>query len=261
MNECPSRFTLVQYLAGELQAEEREAVSRHLEQCPGCRERLAETEANAAAYAADQEQHLERFRSRLSEQPETAPARPTWLRLAPAAGVLAAAAAVLLLLLPALEPGPGRPAEEEIRFKGTMAFEVVARRESRQFRVEPGSELRSGDALRFVVAAATPGYLTVFSLDAAGSPSAFYPDTDPARDRAPLRLERAGRHELPGSIILDDSRGDEALVVAFSAEPFDREQVHGRASSSDWYRYKREPGKGEMGPGIEAGAIWIEKGP
>ncbi len=261
MNQCPSRFTLVQYLAGELQAEQREAVSRHLEQCPDCRQKLAESEANAAAYSADEEQHLEQLRQRLSGEPERTPVRPTWLRLAPATGALVAAAALLLFLLPALEQKPEPPAGEEIRFKGTMAFEVVARRGNRQFRVLSGTELRNGDALRFVVTAAAPGYLTVFSLDASGNLAAFYPDSDPARDRAPLRLDRAGRHELQGSIILDDSRGDEALVIAFSAEPFDRSQVHARAPSSDWYLRRQQPPKGAIGPGIEAGVIWIKKGP
>lgn len=261
MTECPSRFTLAQMLAGELQADQREALSYHLEQCESCQRKLDQMQANVAAYAADQEQHLDRLRARLSRQSQRAPARTRWLRLAPAGGALAAAAALLLFLLPALEEKETRAPAADIRFKGTMAFEIVARRESRQFRVRQGTELRPGDALRFVVTVSSPGYLSVFSIDASGAVSAFYPDSDPAQDDEPLRIDRAGRHELEGSVVLDRSRGDECLALVFSSQPFDRARVHERALASDWYEQKREPKKDEMGPGLVAGVIWVKKGP
>jgi len=248
-------------LADDLPAGERDALSRHLEQCEPCSRKLAEMQANAEGYAANGEEHLARLRSQLSRQDESAPARPIWLRLAPAGGALAAAAAVLLFLLPAIEGPDSRPSPADIRFKGTMAFEIVARRGDRQFRVQQGTELLAGDALRFVVTVSKPGYLTVFSVDASGNVSPFYPDGDPAEDSAPLSLDRAGRHELEGSVILDDSRGDECLAVVFSPEPFDRSRVHDGSAASEWYRQKREPRKGEMGPGLEAGVIWMKKGP
>jgi hypothetical protein len=249
-------------LADDLPADERDALSRHLEQCDPCRQQLAEMQANAEAYAADEEEHLARLRAQLSRQPERAPSRPTWLRLAPAGGALAAAAAVLLFLLPAIEEPENRPSPNDIRFKGTMAFEIVARRGDRQFRVQQGTELLPGDALRFVVTVSKPGYLTVFSVDAAGAVSPFYPDSDPAEDDdAPLLLDRAGRHELEGSVILDQSRGDECLAVVFSPEIFDRALVLDSSPTSEWYRQKREPRKGELDPGLEAGVIWVKKGP
>jgi hypothetical protein len=261
MTECPSRYTLVRMLADDLPADERDALSRHLEGCEPCRQKLAEMQANADSYAADGEEHLARLRTQLGRQAERAPARPTWLRLAPAGGALAAAAAVLLFLLPALEGPESRPSPDDIRFKGTMAFEIVARRVDRQFRVQQGTELLPGDALRFVVTVSEPGYLTVFSVDASGGVSPFYPDSDPAEDGAPLALDRAGRHELEGSVILDRSRGDECLAVVFSPEPFDRSRVHEGSPASRWYREKREPRKGELGPGLVAGVIWVKKGP
>jgi hypothetical protein len=259
--ECPSRFSLVRMLAGDLQADEREELSRHLEQCPSCNRKLGEMQANVSLYAENKEQHLARLRSRLSRQPGRAPARLSWLRLAPVGGALAAAAAILLFLVPSLERKESRPPAADIRFKGSMAFEVVARRDSRQFRVQQGARLLPGDALRFVVTVGSPGYLTVFSIDASGSISAFYPDSDPAQDKAPLSLDRPGQHELEGSVILDRSRGDECLAVVFSSESFDRSRVHQRALASEWYRRKREPKRGELEPGLEAGVIWIKKGP
>jgi hypothetical protein len=40
-----------------------------------------------------------------------------------------------------------------------------------------------------------------------------------------MRLERPGKHELPGSVFLDDWIGTEHLVVVFSQEVFDRKRV------------------------------------
>ena len=94
--------------------------------------------------------------------------------------------------------------------------------------MEQGQRLKAGDELRFVVTTAAAGYLSVLSVDGDLKASPFYPDTDPAANVAPLRLDRSGRHELPGGVILDDAKGTEHLVVLFSPAKFSRAEAHRR---------------------------------
>jgi hypothetical protein len=272
MSECPSRFTLVRFKAGDLEEPEAGALSAHLEQCAACRETLAGIERNVSQYESGAEERLARLRARLDrEDPRNpGPVPPTWLRLAPAGGALAlaAAAAALVVVLPSLKEGspgpaagvePADPTASSVRFKGAVAVEVVARRGERQFRVEKGAELRPGDALRFVVTVGAPGFISVFSVDALDNVSPFYPDSDPGSHPAPFRVDAAGRHELPGSIILDDSVGDECLVVAFSEKSFERPAIHRRALDSGWRREGRAPRPEEAGEGIRLQTLWVSK--
>lgn len=159
--------------------------------------------------------------------PKEAPARGRgwrpWVVLVPA-GVVAAAVAGVLALRPPAPP----TAEPAVSFKGALAVRVVARRGATQLTVRSGELLAAGDALRFVITAPAPGYLSVFSLDGRGAISPFCPDSDPAADFRPLRLERAGQHELPGSVVLAAAPGPERLFVVFSVDTFDRRRVHAR---------------------------------
>ncbi len=274
MAECPSRFTLVQHEVGDLPSAEGEALSAHLAQCAVCQQRLAELQRNRGTYESRQQEHLAALHARLSAEQQPAEQRPArarsrWLRLAPAVGGLAAAAAVALYVLPDVLPGlPGSEAAPElgvsssdVQFKGTVTVQIVARRNGRQFEVAPGVELKPEDALRFVVTSSSSGYVSVFSIDAEQRVSPFYPDSDPSRVPEPMALTTAGRHELPGSIVLDRVSGDECFVVAFSEQRFDRERVHEQALASAWYREMRTPGKGETGPGLDLRVMWVKKRP
>ena len=40
-----------------------------------------------------------------------------------------------------------------------------------------------------------------------------------------MSIPASGRHELPGSVILDDAVGREQFILVFSKEPFDRAEV------------------------------------
>ena len=84
MSECPSRFTLVRFKAGDLDEPEAESLSAHLERCAACRETLAGIERNVSQYESGAEGHLARLRARLETEERRAlgPVPPTWLRLA-----------------------------------------------------------------------------------------------------------------------------------------------------------------------------------
>jgi hypothetical protein len=222
----PSQLELARLVAGELPPEEARRVEEAALASPEARQRLEALRAHVAEYEQVAPRQLAALRQRL--EAEGASSRvPFWRRPLVVLAPLAAAAAAVMLVLVLRAPPPGP--EDAVRFKGALAVRVVARRGESQLVVQVGSELAAGDVLRFVVTVPAPGYLTVFSVDGRGELSPFYPETDPAKDARPLRLERAGQHELPGSVTLDDAPGPERLFVVFSPEPFERAPLHARA--------------------------------
>jgi hypothetical protein len=76
-----------------------------------------------------------------------------------------------------------------------------------------GTSLRPGDAIRFVLTVPEAGHVAVVGLDGVAHVSIYAPA---AVDAAPLAVA-AGRHELPGSIVLDETPGDERLVALLCA--------------------------------------------
>jgi hypothetical protein len=264
MAECPTRFTIASLRAGDLPPSEAERVEDHIERCEACRAVIREIDAHAAEYESRADDHLARLMRHIESEPGSAEVVPLEPRrrsrvvtVTIAVGGLAAAAMLALALVPALTDTDETEDRAEILFKGALAVEIVAKRGADQFLVVDDIELRAGDAIRFVVSTGSAGWISVFSIDAAGRLSPFYPDTDPASDPEPLRLGRAGKHELPGSIILDDSRGHEEIVVVFSEKSFDRGRVHRRVTGS------RSPAAAgdALGPDFSLQRVRVTKGP
>lgn len=232
---CPGTFDLARYQVGELAPEEIRAMAEHLERCARCSERLTTMEADRRDFDGQEAARFAALMARVHggggaksrDRGRNGAARHRAIIALWAGGALAAVAAVLLVL-------PRRPVDEERRgglFKGRFTQQVVAKRGERQFVVQHGQALREGDALRFVVSAANPGYLSIFSVDGRRKVTPFYPATDPDQKPEPLRIRAAGRVILPQSIILDDAVGSEHIVTVYSRRPFDRPEVHRRAWS------------------------------
>lgn len=229
--DCASdqRLTLLQL--GELSPTEAEQLAAHLAGCPRCARAQATLEANVASFEATRPAQWARLLQQLPPAPALASpsdgprrrARSRWLLPALAAAALIAAGLLVALV------GPfGGPPAPDVRFKGSLGIEIVAKRKEIQFAVGQQTVVQPGDALRFIVTTEVPGYLSVFSVDGTGRVSPFYPATPPQRAPAGLRIEQAGQRVLPGSIILDDAPGPERIVVAFSARPLHRVRLHHR---------------------------------
>jgi hypothetical protein len=263
MADCPSRFTLASLRAGDLPPDEIRRVEAHVGSCDACRAVIGEIDANVAEYEARADDHLARLLTRIEDEPEEAEVVPLAPRrrsrvvvVAAAVGALAAAAMLALVLIPVLGDRDDED-QGDIRFKGSLAVEIVAQRDGEQFKVTDGTELRADDAIRFVVTTGEPGWITVFSIDRTGRLSPFYPDADPASSPDPLRIDSAGRNELPGSIILDDSRGHEEIVVVFCRERFDRSRVHRAVAGAG----DPTAAVDALGPGFALRVFRVIKGP
>ncbi len=235
MTDCPTRFTLVEWKTGVLAPRAAAAVEQHLGGCESCRANIAEIEQHRTIFETRGSEHLTDLRERLAAETVPEVTRTGWNRwpkLVPAACALAAAAAITLVVVFQSEEPVQQQNRDEIQFKGELSFEIVAKRFDRQFHVREGALLKENDALRFVVTTNAAGYLSVFSMAQSGVVSPFYPESAPARDPRPMRLERAGRHELPGSVILDAAEGNEYFIILYSPEPFDRQIIHDRVKGA-----------------------------
>jgi hypothetical protein len=238
MTDCPSRFTLLRWRTDDLPALEQVEVDRHVAGCQSCRVKAAGIDADASAYQERSEEHMERLSRALRREKAHGAAGATDLgalfrnRIAPALGIAMAAAAIVILVVRPFGDGDGSREEPGISFKGAVSLQVVVRRGDAQFTLDDDDDLREGDALRFAVTAAEAGYVSIVSIDAAGRRSCFYPETDPLADPGPYLIDAPGRHELPGSIIMDGSSGIEEIVMIFSARRFDRREVHERLGSA-----------------------------
>jgi hypothetical protein len=233
MEQQPSHFDLVRYALSELPEEQAQAIPAFLQQNDAARARLEELRENAAVYEANGSSHLDALMARIGAQSPAPKARPKkkarfqlWGVLVPLAVAAAIAALVFSLPQSGDRPPSGVTQPSAVPYKGVVALRIVAKRGERQFVVRDGMALQQGDALRFVISTDRLGYVTVLSFDGRGQLSAFYPEGNPADDPAPLALDSAGQHVLPGSVILDDALGEETFVVVFSETPFDRALVH-----------------------------------
>jgi hypothetical protein len=126
------------------------------------------------------------------------------------AGALAAAIAIAVLL----PQWRNKAAEPELSNKGGPSLRIVGRHEGKIFQVLDGDHLAPGDEMRFVVEGGSWPYLLIGSIDATGTASTYFP----------YAAEESGRLEgaqsvLPGSIVLDASRGPERVFALFSREP------------------------------------------
>jgi hypothetical protein len=109
------------------------------------------------------------------------------------------------------------PAQDELGVvaKGAAVLTLVARRGSEPLAVDSQhATLRPGDEVRFVATAGSDAYkyLLIVSVDGTGKVSVYYPYD--GKTSAPL--PHAGRFEVPGSVILDDTPGPERVVAFFS---------------------------------------------
>ena len=254
MGNCLSHLQLARFMTDDLSESEAATVRAHLEACEKCRAVSKQMDVNAAAYSAHEELHLERLDERLAAASAERGVGSRGRNVAIFCGLAAAAAAVLVLTF-VFNAGQDESAGDSvIAFKGSSALAVTAARDGETFAVKEGTHLRAGDAVRFTLTAFHSGYVTVFSVDGKGTVSPFYPAAALSENAAPLEIPAAGKHTLPGSIVLDDAPGPERFVALFSERPFDRSAMVDRSTkalqSGDFTA---------LGPSIWVQSVVVEK--
>jgi len=180
----------------------------HLDACERCRSRLHLFAAVGNAPVA--RRTLEIASARAAER------RPSLLRFPLAiAGACAAAALVFLAVRPR-----SHPVDDDVRIKGTsLAF--FRQRGGEVAHGVSGDSFFAGDALRFVVSSGSPGYFFLVGVEPSGEVVAYHPYG--GTQSAPIAVGR--EIALPGSLVLDESKGVEYFGGLFSREPLQLEDV------------------------------------
>lgn len=231
--DCPSAYQLEAFLFEGQPADH--PLTDHLPECPGCQRRLVEAKHQALQF---EEEALPATLASVLAQLAAA-SRPkiagrgfrVWLFSPVGLTAATVAAAILLVVglvvwsgIPGIRGFQGLAGDSDDGYrgiKGTIGVEVVCQRGEEIFRVEDGTVLLPGDRLRFNLSVPNPGYVAVVAIDANNRVSTFFPDTG---NQALPWIPGAG--PLPGSIALDESRGEERLFVLFSKNPFELASVH-----------------------------------
>ena len=253
MSECLGRYHLALYTTGDLPSDESAALKSHLDSCRKCSASLDDLHKNVSEYERKASEHLAALIARLSEDPGSKEHKTGRLWFT---GISLAAAIAVLMLIIVVWPGDE---PDDIAFKGAFSLQVVAQKKDEQIIVKEGEKLTKGDAIRFVVTTDSAGFISVFSVDSRGRIFPFYPDSDPSAASEPMRLERPGKHELPGSVFLDDWIGTEYLVVVFSQEMFDRKRVLEAARDTIQRSGIRALGPAVLGIEGSVGVVTIQK--
>ncbi|SES77075.1 DUF4384 domain-containing protein [Stigmatella erecta] len=189
--------------------------ARHVSACEVCQARIAALREERARFLRARPARA--FSARVLEQA----ARPSWWerpRLWALAMVPALALVALALQGALLPAGP-----TSIRYKGAapVRWEVLVSREGQPAVAFPeGVPLRQGDVLRFRVVLPERGYVFIANLDEAGQFTRYYP-----ADSAHAVALEPGEHVLPGSVVLDDVRGEERVLVFLSPAPLESQEV------------------------------------
>ena len=210
-------FTLSSLALGSLAPEAKASAEAHLASCERCRGIAAEMQADRDRFSQSVfPRTLPTVQARASARwwsPSSWKNTPlTWLV---PAGVVAAAAAVALILQ------PSTPAFPDLSTKGGPTLQVFAKRGIQVFAVQNGTTLAPGDQLRFAVEPGDFGHLLIVSLDGAGHGSVYYP----FGGHESGTVTPQSRSELPGSVTLDATQGDEVLFALFSKNALSAKEV------------------------------------
>jgi hypothetical protein len=82
--------------------------------------------------------------------------------------------------------------------------------------LKPGTTLRSGDLIRFVVRADRPRYLEIRARDPLGQERTIFPGGEPGQPSAQVQPDQA----LTGAMVLDETPGKEIVMSLFGDHPF-----------------------------------------
>ena len=194
MNEHVSDLRWDRLLAGELADADRAEVLAHAEVCSTCAARRAEITAGFDAFA------------------NVAPALPlsksshrtSSRRIIAAVGAVVAVAAGVLLVLRA-------PSQSTTRTKGTDGAKLMlaAGPRERLVPVVSGDRVRPGDSLQAAYTSTRDGFGAVLARDGSGATAAYVP----AEGEAMVALPAGTMQSFPGSTILDEVRGAQAVVI------------------------------------------------
>ncbi len=179
-------------LAGELGEADRAQALAHADACAACAARRSEIEAGFKAFA-----------NVAPALPRRAPRR----RMVAAIGAVVVAAAAVALLVRV----PSRPGGERTKGGAGPRLMLAAGPRDRLAPVMSGDRVAPGDSVQAAYTTTRDGFGAVLARDGSGAASAYVP----AEGDAMVALPAGTLRSFPGSTILDEVTGAQAVVIVW----------------------------------------------
>jgi hypothetical protein len=247
---CPSETQLDGFFTNELSARNSSRLQKHIQPCSYCQNRLSQRKAGFQSFTQlDPQKLLHRIQEGLAEttvpqavsralremrikpqtqsnraqaSPRVQPFARSLLRWAYGASAVLVIALLVKAFLPTNTGTPEHRAEQAVRIKGGLKFEVVRERRGVVEKASSNGIFYPGDRLRFVVDVPQPGNLMVIGQEADKKLYGGYPPGEEAQSSPVLE---GPDQILPGAIELDDSYGREWFYLVFCPHAFSMAQI------------------------------------
>jgi hypothetical protein len=264
VNQHLVRHQLERLAAGDPHAPVAPALRVHVAGCDHCTTRLRALQASKTRFLSrNPAEEFARATFARAEVPAPVVEPRPWAskRMVAAATSGIAIAAVLLLWVGRNTwDGTSGATTSEIRLKGGVSLQVVAKHGDRMLRLHDGDALFPGDELAFEYSVDRPKYVLLLGIDDSGAITRYFPQAGTPEATSPVRA--SPRAQLPIGIQLDARKGEERLYALFSDALLDEVAV--RAALTRALESARASGGGIAAlPPVELEAqaisIWFRK--
>jgi hypothetical protein len=210
----PLKLDIELYFTGELSGEEASSLESHLRQCPVCHDYLQTLRRERNEFLADHPFSALNIKTEESESPWyqrlfDALTRPA---LFPVYGLLL----IIAVTVPVFLFGNRGQINDEIRFKGTSGLTFLYQRDGVVEEGDKRKAYRAGDRIQILYNSTKEQYAALLSIDSKGQ---FHFITPQHSDHCTVKSPAGSALTFPGSIILDDSKGSELIILLLSDKP------------------------------------------
>lgn len=207
-NACLSDLTMDEWLADELDPDQRALAEQHIASCTACRARMDTIEAETAAFLS-QAPTLSDHNTLVAELNEAQRiVQRNRLRMV-ASSVFALAAMVSLAVIT-------QRADEQTRLKGNAHVDFFIKRGEQVMQGASGDVVHPGELLRFTYSSAHATHLALINVDGKGATVYF-----PREGKVAAAIEPGQRQALDFSVELDEQVGQERVFAVFCGDTFE----------------------------------------
>ncbi|MFP4164088.1 MAG: anti-sigma factor family protein [Chitinispirillaceae bacterium] len=219
MNREPERNELERYFVGELDEEHAARIRKHAQSCPECSRYLENLEAERIRFLnlhpfeefAGKEEAASRKGVSISWIPKSLHA--------PAAVVafVMLFAPIALITYNLATPG------SSYRYKGNSSLTFHYKRDGLVHKGVPSDTFQQGDQLQIQYSSESKQFVSLFSVDNQGAVSFYHPDQ--LSPFCSMPTDTGNSLSYPASILLDETEGEELIVVLLSETPVKTDEV------------------------------------
>ncbi|MBN1575342.1 MAG: zf-HC2 domain-containing protein [Chitinispirillaceae bacterium] len=219
ITEC-KRLLLERYVGGELDEAGRLEVRRHLDTCPDCSSLVARLESERTEFL---QRHPFSSFTRAHAPVVTLPWYRSFLTVATRPALVPVYGVMLLLLVVMPLYFAGKRDDETIRFKGAPVLSFIYQRGGVVGEGSSDMRFRGGDRIQVTYSLSQPRNVALMSIDTRGTVSFYHPQRQAAT--CSVVSDAGSQCAFPGSIVLDDTPGEELVIALFSDAALKRDEV------------------------------------